>query len=243
MNSLALLAVAAAVGQPDAAFARGVELRADAKAARPQFIEAAKGYDAEWQAGDHSPALATNRSRAHALAGDLPGAILAARSGLKETPYDVDLTAQLERLRNSVVYPADTHPERASGLRTRLSPWDLFAAAAAGVLAVVVGVARLFTTRDRWAIPAMIGGGVLLALVAAAGWQLHREAAAEPEVLVVFRPTVLRKGNGDTYDPRLDAPLPRGAEVAVRLRRGGWVQVELPGGVVGWLPEANTAGE
>lgn len=243
MPTLALLAVAAAVGQPDTAFARGVELRADAKAARPQFVEAAKGYDAEWQAGDHSPALATNRSRAHALAGDLPGAILAARSGLREAPYDAELIGQLETLRDAVGYPPNTRPERASGLRTRLSPWDLFAAAAAGVLLVVVGVARRFTTRDGWAIPAMIGGGVLLVLVAAAGWQLHREAAAEPEVLVLLRPTVLRKGNGDTYEQRLDAPLPRWAEVTVRLRRGGWVQVELPGGVVGWVPEGNTAGD
>jgi hypothetical protein len=243
MNSLALLAVVAAVGQPDAAFARGVELRDDAKAARPHFIDAALGYDAEWQAGHHSPALATNRSRAHALGGDLPGAILAARAGLKETPYDADLTRQLETLRDVVPYPQGTRPERASGLRTRLSPWDLFAATAAGVLLLVIGVARRFTTRDGWAVGAMIAGGVLLALVAVAGWQLHRETVAEPEVLVLIRPTTLRKGNGDTYDPRLDAALPRGAEVQVRLRRGGWVQVELPGGVVGWVPEENTAGE
>ena len=34
----------------------------------------------------------------------------------------------------------------------------------------------------------------------------------------------------------LNAPLPAGAEVRELSRRGGWVQVELPGGAVGWLP-------
>lgn len=242
MTSLTLLAVLA-LGQPDAAFARGVEAKGDAKAARPHFIEAAKGFDAEWDAGNHSPALATNRSRAHALAGDLPGAILAARAGLTHTPSDVELIRQLETLRDSVPYPQGTRPEKPSGLRTRLSPWDLFVVATLGVLMVVVGVARRFTTRDGWATPAAVVGAVLLVLVGGAAWQLGRETAGEAKVLVLVRPTAVRKGNGDTYDKRVDADLPRGAEVGERLRRGGWVQVELPGGVVGWVPEANTRAE
>ncbi|MCU0702368.1 MAG: hypothetical protein MUF18_00045 [Fimbriiglobus sp.] len=231
------------LAQPDAAFARGVEVSNDAKTARPHFIEAAKGYDAEWEAGNRSAALATNRSRAHALAGDLPGAILAARSGLRTTPSDVELLRQLETLRNEVPYPTNTRPPRAAGWRTRLSGWDVFFAAAVGVLLVVVGVARRLTTRDGWAVVVASVGLVLLTSAGVAAWLLNREAAAEPNVLVLTRPTVLRKGNGDTYPPRLDGDLPRGAEVNERLRRGGWVQVELPGGVVGWVPEANTRGE
>jgi hypothetical protein len=218
-----LLLAALALGQPDAAFARGVGAKEDATAARPHFIEAAKGYDAEWQAGNRSPALATNRSRAHALAGDLPGAILAARAGLHETPSDAELVRQLETLRDAVPYPQGLRPERPSGLRTRLSGWDVFGVTAAGVLLVVVGLARRFTTRDGWAIPVGVVGVVLLVLAAAAGWQLHREAANEPKVLVLTRQTTLRRGNGDTYPQRLDGDLPRGAEVSERLRRGGWV--------------------
>ncbi len=229
-----------ALGQPDAAFGRGVEARDDARAARPHFIEAAKGYDAEWQAGNRSPALATNRSRAHALAGDLPGAILAAREGLRETPSDVELIRQLETLRDAVPYPQGVRPDKPSGLRTRLSPWDVFVIAAVGVLLVVVGLARRFTARDGWAVPVAVLGGVLLAVAGVAVWQLHREASAEPPPLVLTRQTTLRKGNGDTYPPRLEGDLPRAAEVTPRLCRGGWVQVELPGGVIGWLPEANT---
>lgn len=242
MNSMTVLA-ALALGQPDAAFARGVESRDDAKAARLHFIEAAKGYDAEWQSGEHSPALAINRSRAHALAGDLPGAILAARDGLSDTPSDVELARQLETLRDAVPYPQGVRPDKPSGLRTRLSPWDVFAVAAVGVMLVVVGLARRFTTRDGWAIPVAVIGGVLLVLAGLAAWQLHREASAEPPPLVLIRQTTLRKGNGDTYPPRIETELPRGAEVIPRLRRGGWLQVELPGGVIGWLSEENTRSE
>ena len=232
-----------ALAQPDAAFVRGVDARDDAKAARPHFIEAAKGYDTEWEAGNHSSALATNRSRAHALAGDLPGAILAAREGLRDTPSDVELIRQLETLRDAVPYPQGTRPDKPSGIRTRLSPWDVFGIVAVGVLLVVVGVARRFTTRDGWAVAVAGIGGVLLVLSGLAVWQLHREASAEPPPLVLVRQTTLRKGNGDTYQPRLESELPRGAEVTPRLRRGGWVQVELPGGVIGWIPEANTRSE
>lgn len=238
-----LLLAVLTLGQPDAAFARGVQTQDDAKAARPHFIEAAKGYDAEWQAGNRSPALATNRSRAHALAGDLPGAILAARDGLRETPTDVELTRQLEALRDAVPYPANTRPAKASGLHTRVSGWDLFAVAAVGLLLALVGLVRRFTTRDGWAIPVAAAGVLVLLLAGAAGWQVYRDQAAEPPVLVLVRPTTLRRGNGDTYPPRLESELPRGAEVSVRLRRGGWVQVELPDGVIGWLPEANTRAE
>jgi len=55
---------------------------------------------------------------------------------------------------------------------------------------------------------------------------------------------MLRTGNGTEYPPRLDVALPRGAEVRRLFERGGWYQVELSGGPVGWLPrEAVVADE
>jgi len=55
--------------------------------------------------------------------------------------------------------------------------------------------------------------------------------------VVVAADAVLRKGNADAYPPRLEARLPPGPRPEL-ARRGGWVQVELAGGAVGWLPEA-----
>src|SRR5262249_58573669 len=64
------------------AFAEGTELRADSAKARPKFARAARGYDEVWALGYRNPALALNRARAHRLAGDLPGAIVAFHDGL-----------------------------------------------------------------------------------------------------------------------------------------------------------------
>ncbi len=50
----------------------------------------------------------------------------------------------------------------------------------------------------------------------------------------------LRKGNAAEYPPRIEPALPKGAEVYELARRGGWVQVQLPGGMIGWIPEAAT---
>ena len=59
----------------------------------------------------------------------------------------------------------------------------------------------------------------------------------EHALVVVARDGVLlRKGNGPDYPPRSEAPLNRGVEARLLYRRGGWLQVELAGGEVGWLP-------
>ena len=47
---------------------------------------------------------------------------------------------------------------------------------------------------------------------------------------------VLRKGNSAGYPARLEPKLPRGVEARKLGERGGWVQVRLAGGAVGWLP-------
>lgn len=237
----AIVVLALSLGQPDACFRDGLQLKADAAAARPKFIEAAKGYDAAWQGGERSAATATNRGRAHALAGDLPGAIAAVHAGLRGTPSDATLQTDLETLRDAVPYPVGQRPEPVRDWRHRISGWDLFAFTGLSALLVVVGLARRFTTRDGWGLPVAGVGAVGLLAVLAVGWQCDREARREIErpVLVLIRDTTLRKGNGDTYESRLDVPLPRGCEVHEVFRRGGWVQVEVTGGAVGWLPEGN----
>jgi hypothetical protein len=54
--------------------------------------------------------------------------------------------------------------------------------------------------------------------------------------------TVLRQGNGLSYPPHTHQGLPirlaAGVEAVVRTRRPNeWVQLELPGGHVGWVPQ------
>src|SRR5262249_34338620 len=46
----------------------------------------------------------------------------------------------------------------------------------------------------------------------------------------------LRRGGGATSPPRYDTPLNRGVEARLLFARGDWLQVELAGGEVGWVP-------
>jgi hypothetical protein len=227
-----------AVGQPDVVFQEAQKLRADGTAARARFVEAAKAYDAIWQAGDHSPITATNRSRAHSLAGDLPGAISAIQAGLREAPTDPILRADLETLRDAVAYPVGMRPIPIREWRTRMSAWDLFIVAGFCTALLVFGLGRRFTTRDTWAVPVTGLATVGLVLVCLMLWRCHYETsqdAARP-LRILIRDTPLRKGNGETYESRLDWPLPSGAEVRELFQRGGWLQVETANGSVGWLP-------
>jgi hypothetical protein len=228
------------------AFRAGVEARGDAARARQLFRDAADGFDFNWEAGDRSARLATNRGRSHFLAGNVPMAVAAFRAGLRETPYDVDLLRGLADCRAAIPYPTPSSPDEQlrpdppSGWRHRVSDWDVFRLAVIAVSLIVVGLARRFTARDGWAVPVAVIGGIGTLACLIVGWKLDAERAAEAArpALVVTADTTLRKGNGFTHRPRIEATIPRGTEVTERTRRGGWAQVEVAGGAVGWLPES-----
>ena len=77
-----------------------------------------------------------------------------------------------------------------------------------------------------------------LVLVAVAALRIRAEEQIETvkPIVVITSDVALRTGNGTAFPTRIDALLPHGAEVRELGRRGGWVQVELAGGAVGWVP-------
>jgi hypothetical protein len=250
----------------DLSFQNGVAARTNADQARKHFAAAAASFDRWWQngygpsasdnerlaslvgdAGPLTPALALNRGHAHFLAGNLPQAIRAFHDGLAIAPYDAELQHSLAAARATIDYqaPADPaeriRPDLPGGLRSRLAPWDLYRAAAVCGVLVVVGLGKRFTTQPAWALPVAAAGGLGFLAIVGGGLQMHRERLADdatPVAVVAADGVTLRKGNGDSFPPRIGEKLPRGAEVRVIGRRGGWAQVELPGEAVGWLPEA-----
>ena len=232
------LAVAAAE------FDVGLSLRHDSTAARPHFAAAAHNYDLAWNTDPRLPALARNRARAHFLADNLPHAIFALREGLTFAPWDADLQRELGLCRDAVPYPVESTPEtriRPDSLnqwQNRVSPFDLFLASAVASLLFAGGLFARFTLRPTWAIPVMIVGFAGIVIVGGIATRIQREATTEPfAVLLVDTP--LRTGNSDVYPPRLPSPLPRGTELQVTGERGGWVQVRVAGGAIGWLPMSN----
>ncbi len=227
-------------------FRLGVEARSDAASARPHFADAASRFDRRWSADVRTPSLALNCGRAHFLAGQLPQAIRAFRDGLDLFPWDADLQRSLARAHAAVAYPTEVKPDERvrpdppPWLRSHVSPWDLVLAASACSLLLIVGLARRLTARDDWSAPLAAVGLLGLLLVAAVAVQIDAAARADraKPVLVLAADEVLRTGNGTAFPARIDATLPRGAEVRELARRGGWVQVELPGGAVGWVRES-----
>jgi hypothetical protein len=62
-------------------------------------------------------------------------------------------------------------------------------------------------------------------------------------VVIAADGVLLRKGNGPSFPPRFDTPLNRGVEASLLYRRGDWLQIELSGGEVGWVPAGSAVVE
>jgi hypothetical protein len=252
---LFLALVAGSPGESDAdvlanaerAFSEGTELRGDSEMARPAFARAAAAYDELWRRGFRNPALALNRGRAKRLAGDLGGAIAAYHDGLAFARYDRPLQTDLADARAAVAFPHDgelaaqCRPKVSRTISTRMSPLDAFLIAGALWLMACGGLARFAMTRAGWWLAFTGGSAAALTMLGALWWEDSRQRERyESRPLVVVREDVsLRKGNTELHPPRLDQKLPRGVEARELLRRGGWVQVELAAGAIGWLPETS----
>jgi len=233
----ALFASVSLDNSSDAAFHRGVRERANAAEARPAFAEAAKGYREYWH-HKHQRGIALAWGRASYLAGDLPSAIAAFRSGLHYYPADAELLAGLRfcRAEATSLGAASVPPE---GLRQRFTPGQRLAFAVLAMTFFAFGLLCQFTVRWRSSVAWMFIGILGLVTTAVLEWQCQREIAvdlAQPPCVVRFD-TPLRTGNGESYAPLLPALLPRGTEARELARRGGWVQVQLESGEIGWLPE------
>lgn len=228
----------------EAEFQKGVELRQARDKARPHFRNAASSFEELRQHGVSNADLYRNLGNAYLLADDLPRAILSYHRGLLLAPNDSGLRESLAEARQHVVYPASgdlgrpQSDERPPWLPYLRSGWLMFAAAACYVLGCLgltrwrmVRRGRLFTM----GLFALLLAGVL------SGWLAlrtveQRERAAHPLVVIAQNNVRLRRGNGEVFPPRYDTPVNRGVEGRLLFERGGWVQIELAGGAIGWVP-------
>ncbi len=228
------------------AFSEGTRLRDDSTKARPAFARAATGYDELWRRGHHNADLALNRANAHRLAGNLPATIVALNEGLAATPWSRPLQLALQDARSAVAYPitgdlaAHCRPPTVTGISTRMSLAEAWIVAGLLWLLLCGGVARFAMTRRPTWLLSVVACAVGLAILGGFWRQDSRERhlANEHPLVVLAEDVVLRKGNADAYPARLDAKLPRGVEARKLTERGGWIQIRLAGGVVGWVPEA-----
>lgn len=229
-------------------FAEGVARWSDERVARDAFARSATLYDELWAHGNRSPELALNRAHSHRLGGSLPHAIAALNEGLAQARWSRPLQNALEDARAAVGYPQGSdlaalcRPTPSRTIGTRLSPLDDCLIAGSLWFAAWLGAARYAMTRKgSWLILGTLSAGALAAFAAA--WVLddrtrHRDSALP--VVVVDRDVLMRKGNGESYPARLEGrpELPAGVEARLLTSRGGWLQIRLAGGAIGWIPES-----
>jgi hypothetical protein len=236
----------ALLDQAEAAFREGVQ--AQGPASKEAFRRAAQRYEELHDCGIRSAALYRNQGNAFLLAGDLPGAILAYRRGLRLAPNDGELQANLAYARDQVVQGlTDSHGRPPVEQRP---PW-LPRLASKRALGLALGlyalswlaVTRWFMTRRAWLL-ALAGCALGAAALLAGGMAIETSAArreAEHPLVVIAREggMKLRKGNGQSYPP-YDYALRPGVEARLRFDdQRGWLQIELVGGEVGWVRRAD----
>jgi hypothetical protein len=238
----------ALVEEATAAYREGLAQRDDAATARRAFQRAADAYRRLEQRGVGNTDLYRNLAQAELLAGDLPRAIRAYRLGLRLAPHDEALQAGLAYARDQVAYPATGALESSCRPRERraLIRWLAYDSWLQGAAALYflgwLAAARAWMTRRL--IWKLATSGLLVAGAGLAAWaywereQLLEEEQSLPTVVVAENGTPLHRGNGVDYSLRLNDKLPAGAELRVLSERGGWRQVQLAGGEIGWVDAA-----
>ncbi|HEV3081417.1 MAG TPA: hypothetical protein VGY66_16685 [Gemmataceae bacterium] len=232
----------------ETAFTRGLAARTNSGDAKAFFQESVTSYGQLWQRGVRNPALLGNLGNAALLAGDLPRAILAYRMGLRLAPNDRVLQSHLQLARAQVDYleqssfarpPAEQHP-----------PWLPRVPAGLQLLTAFVSYGVLWLALTRWwmfhssrwllaaGLAAALAGLLATSLFVETRW--NREDAVHPVIIIADDGVLVRTGNGLSYPPRYETPLNRGVEARLLHARGAWLQIELSGGEVGWVPAGYT---
>ena len=116
-----------------------------------------------------------------------------------------------------------------TSMRTRFAVALACYAAFWGVL-----VLRLFVRRFRLGTAATTLAVVWMAFGASVGIQRLTEDR-RPAGVVTANDVVVRKGNGESYEPKFKQLLHEGVEFSMLEARGDWLHMELPDGKAGWI--------
>jgi hypothetical protein len=231
----------------DLATAAFVEARGqtDPRKGRSLYRQSAERFAQLGSRGYHSPALYRAQGNAWLLAGDLPRAILAYQRGRALDPSDLALRQCLAHARDKVRYPAESAFGRPPV--DNRPPWLPYIGPTPLVLGVLtVGYTLACALLARWWLRSdpralfFATVGFSLIVVAVAGLWLvvvHDRADADrPLVVVASNDVYLLRGNGPAYPRAHSTPMGAGVEARLLVRRGDWLQIELSGGELGWVP-------
>jgi hypothetical protein len=223
-----------------------IERHKAGQASRAEFLRAAQKLAELRSQGHNSPPLHRAEGNAWLLADEKALAILAYRRWQRIEPNNSLASESLSFARSQVSYAnsgeraALTPRESWPTMRLQIRRWGMVAVALAMLLAWFA-LARWVVSRGfNWLIISTFA--FVIGVLVTTGWLVERSvrrAENSRTDVVLVRPELLRAGDGFSYLPRRDTPLPAGAEAAVRHQRRAWLQVELADGSIGWLPEAS----
>lgn len=238
--SLPFLASAATKAEADILAIRAHEAYASGK-----YAEALALYDSV--ANDYSSTtLFYNIGNCHFKLGDVPHAILNYERALRLSPGDEDVQANLDLARRQVADRVNELPTFTLGstwgrLRggkdadqwSRRSLWACLGFFI--ILAVAVAVRQRMLKRVLFGASALALMFTLLAVSFAA--VRHAEITDDSEAIIMTPKVDVRSEPRDGTTVLF--VLHKGTKVSVLQEQGGWYEVKLPNGSVGWMPPAS----
>ena len=238
------------------AYDQGVEsARTDPAAAQKYFAQAANGFDKVVKSGVSNGKLLYNLGNAQVQAKQIGSGIGSYLQAQRIMPGDSQLQSNLAHARTLVKDRFDSGGgilmEDVSdwwhliSFNSRLTLAGMFWIAAWSIAAFLLHqptaarheTARVLVRRAAWGLAmcgVILGATVLSDITAAQLW---------PQGVTTSDGVMVRKGNGDGFDPQFAEPLSQGVEFRVLQRRPGWLLIRLGDGKSGWISatQATTA--
>ena len=254
MSSRALCAtdvqdtVATELQAAQTAYDQGVEsARTDSAAAQKYFAQAANGFDKVVKSGVTNGKLLYNLGNAQVQAKQIGSGIGSYLQAQRIMPGDSQLQSNLAHARTLVKDRFDSGGgilmEDVSdwwhliSFNSRLTLAGMFWIAAWSIAAFLLHqptaarheTARVLVRRAAWGLAmcgVILGATVVSDITAAQLW---------PQGVTTSDGVMVRKGNGDGFDPQFAEPLSQGVEFRVLQRRPGWLLIRLGDGKSGWI--------
>jgi hypothetical protein len=223
------------------AFDRGSALMNDTPdEALAAFRQAHDKFQAVVDAGIDNGKLYYNLGNTHLRLGELGAAIADYRRAERLRPNDQRLIANL-RFARSLTHDHIEPTGKHTFLRTVFF-WHYSWPPQTRKTAAMIGYAlfwlflmvKALFPRVRIGYPALVCLLLWMALGLSVSIDLPSGSGSVEGVLVA-NDVVVRKGNGEGYDPKFRQPLHEGVEFKVIERRGGWLRIELADGNQGWV--------
>jgi hypothetical protein len=232
---------AAILAEAQEAYDRGVAaLRTRPETAREAFETATARFSQLVDDGLVNGRLHYNLANAHLQAGNVGRAILYYRAAEALIPGDPKLRHNLQHARSLV--RSRIAPSGGRALASAFLGWhtgtslharlNVFLAAWLAFW-VVLGV-HLFTPRPWWRW--LAAGAVVIWLASGASVAADVMPGADRlEGVVLVDDVVVRKGNGEGFDPQFEEALHQGVEFRVLEQRPPWLHIELANDKTGWI--------